>query len=363
MAIETAIWRMTSEGPRALTFSTLGTEKRLEDMVVADPSLTGLDVLVVGRQVPTTYGGYVDVLAIDADAHVHVVELKRGRTPRDVVAQALDYGSWARDLTLDLVEELYARSGGKGTLAGAFAAKYNFALPDVFNPDQHLTIVASALDSASDRIVEYLSTRYGVPINAVFFRYFADGDAEYLTRTWLLAPSAAEVQRPRPGSASKVRSWNGRDYYVILGSVERGADRWSIGRRYGFVGAGGGEWYSRWLRHLAPGLRVFAYVGGAGYVGVGEVIGEMTPLRDFVSEVEGAPVKVIDQPDVVGEIRDRALNPDPDITEYAVPVRWIATRPTSEAVKEPGLFASQASACKLKDERTIEVVSAAFGLE
>jgi hypothetical protein len=29
------------------------------------------------------------------------------------------------------------------------------------------------------------------------------------------------------------------------------------------------------LRNLAPGKRVFAYVGGAGYVGIGEVTGEM----------------------------------------------------------------------------------------
>lgn len=361
MAIETAIWRMTPEGPRLLTFSALDAERRLEDMIVKDPSLTGLDLLVLGRQVPTTYGGVVDVLALDSDAHVHVLELKRDRTPRDVVAQALDYGSWARDLTLDGLEETHARDGS-GSLAEAFANRFGTPLPDVVNPEQHLTIVASALDPASDRIVEYL-TRFGVPINAVFFRYFADGEAEYLTRTWLLGTTAADAPRPASGAASKVRPWNGRDYYVILGSVDRTTDRWSIGRRYGFVGAGGGQWYSKWLRHLSPGLRVFAYVGGAGYVGIGEVTGDLVLLRDFVADVEGRAVRIVDQPDVPEEIRQRALDPDQYLTEYAVPVRWIASRPHTEAVKEPGLFASQATACKLRDDRTIEVVSRAFGVE
>ena len=29
---------------------------------------------------------------------MHIIELKRDRTPRDVVAQALDYASWVRGL-------------------------------------------------------------------------------------------------------------------------------------------------------------------------------------------------------------------------------------------------------------------------
>lgn len=83
MTVEMAIWRMTSEGPQPLKFSALDLESRLEDMIVADPSLTGMELLVVGRQVPTDYGGFIDVLAVDSDARLHVLELKRDRTPRD----------------------------------------------------------------------------------------------------------------------------------------------------------------------------------------------------------------------------------------------------------------------------------------
>ena len=35
---------------------------------------------------------------MDADGKLVVIELKRDRTPREVVAQLLDYGSWIRTL-------------------------------------------------------------------------------------------------------------------------------------------------------------------------------------------------------------------------------------------------------------------------
>jgi RecB family endonuclease NucS len=68
MAVQMAIWKMTSDGPLPLTFSQLGQEQRLEDMIVRDPSLTGMDLLVIGRQVATAYGGFIDVLAVDSNA-------------------------------------------------------------------------------------------------------------------------------------------------------------------------------------------------------------------------------------------------------------------------------------------------------
>lgn len=44
---------MTEAGPVALGYGSLDLESRLEDMIVGDPSLNGMDLLVVGRQVRT----------------------------------------------------------------------------------------------------------------------------------------------------------------------------------------------------------------------------------------------------------------------------------------------------------------------
>lgn len=161
MPVEMAIWKMTDTGPQPLKFTPLGLESRLESMVVADPSLIGVDLLVIGRQVRTEFGGIIDILAVDSEAHLHVLELKRDRTPREIVAQALDYGSWTQSLTLDQVSGLYAEQHEE-PFDQAFAERFSAPVPDVFNADQQLTIVASdwtrplSESSATYRIV----TRY-----------------------------------------------------------------------------------------------------------------------------------------------------------------------------------------------------------
>lgn len=251
--METAIWKMTDRGPVPLEFTTLDLETALEDMVVRDPAMIGLDLLIIGRQIATGFGGYVDTLGLDVEARVHVIELKRDRTPRDVVAQTLDYGSWAAGLTLDEVVALYAEQQD-ADLEEAFAERFSRPIPDVFNPDQQLTIVAAQLDPTSDRIVEYLAEHFGVPINAVFFRYFQDGGDRYLTRTWLLSPGEVAASPSHGKRRRQLRPWNGRDFYVIQGS-STGDFRWEIARRYGLLNAGGGSWYWKPLRNLTPGKR------------------------------------------------------------------------------------------------------------
>ncbi|MYE68093.1 MAG: hypothetical protein F4236_08165, partial [Acidimicrobiia bacterium] len=82
------------------------------------------------------------------------------------------------------MEQIYQDNGGGETrLDEAFAEHFGGPLPDVVNAEQQFTIVASELDPASDRIIEFLAESYDVPINAVFFRHFADGGHEYLART------------------------------------------------------------------------------------------------------------------------------------------------------------------------------------
>jgi len=210
--------------------------------------------------------------------------------------------------------------------------------------------------------VQYLAQQYSVPINAVFFRHFTDRNDTYLARTWLLEPDEV-APNTTATRRRKQRPWNGRDFYVVLGNLQKGTDRWEFARRYGLIGAGGGSWYSKPLRNLTPGKRVFAYVGGAGYVGVGTVTGDVVRAAEAEVNVGGRPTPVLELPDVPAYLRERAPSEDPEVTEYVVSVEWDEARPVDDAITAPGLFASQVTVCKLRDERTIDVLTDAFDLD
>ena len=116
------------------------------------------------------------------------------------------------------------------------------------------------------------------------------------------------------------------------------------------------------LRNLEPGHRVFAYVSGAGHVGIGRVTGKVIPARDAQVEIDGRRQPLLDQPDVSAAWKQDTASDDSQVTEMVVPVQWLAARPVEQAFREKGLFASQVTACKLRDTHTIETVESAFGL-
>src|SRR4051812_7903477 len=167
MPVEMRMWRIDGDEPRPLTTSVLPAEKELHKFLAQDPSLLGERLLVIGSEVLTPYGKRLDLLAIDGDGNLHLLELKRDRTPRDVVAQLLDYGSWVSTLSRDGVIDIASRHLND-RFEVAFEHVFGSPPPDELNRELNLTIVAAELDASSDRIVTYLRG-FGVPVNVVFF--------------------------------------------------------------------------------------------------------------------------------------------------------------------------------------------------
>ena len=97
-------------------------------------------------------------------------------------------------------------------------------------------------------------------------------------------------------------------------------------------------------------------------MGIGRVTGKVIPARDAEVEIEGRRQPLLDQPDVSATWKQSAASEDSKVTEMVVPVEWLAARPVHQAFREKGLFASQVTACKLRDAHTIETVESAFGL-
>jgi hypothetical protein len=159
-----------------------------------DISLLSRDLLVIGRQVETDFGGSIDLLCLDRTGDLVVVELKRDKTPREITAQILDYGSWVNNLSYEeiaTIAEGYLRLHGQDSLDEAFEGQFRIDLPETLNADHQLLIVASQIDPSSERIIKYLSDSYGVNINAATFQYFKEKHgSELLARIEQLEDSA-----------------------------------------------------------------------------------------------------------------------------------------------------------------------------
>jgi hypothetical protein len=166
-------------------------------------------------------------------------------------------------------------------------------------------------------------------------------------REWAQSLSQA-IGADAMAAAPKPRSvWNGRDWYFSFGE-EAGVRAWSDASRHGFASAGGGEWFSRTLRNVPVGARIFARIPQVGYVGVGQTTGPAVPFTD--SPYAGLPDLACAYEHANGE------------PEWVLPVTWLRVKTADEAVDELGLFANTNSACKLRDAKTIAMLEERFGL-
>lgn len=204
MAEDIQIWEIAENQLNVITKAKLDLEKRLEDWIEQDISILSNDLLVIGRQVNTDFRGIIDLLCLDYNGDVIIVELKRDKTPREITAQVLDYASWVADLSNDKITELSnAYFKELGPLEERFKIKFGNQLPEILNEHHSIIIVASEIDSSSERIIRYLSDNYGVGINAATFQYFKNKDGyELLARVFLIDPSEVE-HKTRTKTTSK----------------------------------------------------------------------------------------------------------------------------------------------------------------
>lgn len=343
MPIELGVWRIDN-GLEKLSATSLDKEQRLEDILEQDLSIASPDWMLIGRQVSLpNRGGRIDLLAMDGSGKLIVLELKRDMTPRDVVAQTLDYGSYVKDLGIEEVQEIF-RSYQEGrkvsqpkSVQEAFEERFNIKLEDSGleeNDNHELVIVASSLDSSTERIINYLTEVHSVPINALFFRVIKDGDREYLMRVWFRDPTGLD-QTPEVRARKK---WNG-EFYAIMGIDYD----WDFAVKHGYIVAGGGRWYSRTLEMAEPGKRVWVNIQASGYGGVAKIQEGPIPVNQFLVQSEGRMVSIAELSDCDPELLAHA--DDPDKCNYLVRVSWIKAVSKNEAVRERGLFGNQNSMC------------------
>lgn len=207
MPTEIRLWGIDNEHPYPIQQQKLDLEARIENWIRDDVSLVNSDLTIIGQQVPTGYGGFIDLLAIDPVGNLVILELKRDKTPRDIVAQVLDYASWVEKLGHDEIKIIANSFLKTKTLEKIFQSKFHCELPEVLNERHRIYIIASSLDSATERIVKYLSESHNIDINVATFAYFKTQSGELLGRSLLLDDEQVQVRAEATSKRQPPRTW------------------------------------------------------------------------------------------------------------------------------------------------------------
>lgn len=307
MAEEVRLWKIENGTElKSLTRSKLDLEERLESLLDGDVSVLADDLLVIGRQTQTDFGGSIDLLCLDRNGDVVIVELKRDRTPREITAQTLDYASWVRDLSREAIVRIadaYLAQRGVN-LDESFQRKFGYELPEVLNENHRMLIVASAIDASSERIINYLSDQYGVDINAATFHYFKTNEGqESLARIFLIQPEAVEHKVQTKGGTKRRRC-------LTYEELEEQADENGVGDLYRYF-------YSLLARFFGKNTTANSVAFTADFDGSRKTVFSLWPVRSNAENGLYFEIYVTRMVDLVSVQRDQLVDSPPNRTPWS----------------------------------------------
>ncbi|WP_066174424.1 DUF7669 domain-containing protein [Bacillus marinisedimentorum] len=164
----------------------------------------GNTIFWIGRQTRAAIGDsgkYPDLMGIDSEGNLVIVELKKGSTPREVVAQALEYSTWASALSETKLNEiflLYQNGKGQGTAIELRDKFHEVFYPDTqekssveFNRKQRIFIIAETVSPIVREVTDHLRDRYGMEIFCMEYTVYKSSQGEYIISTEQIGSSAS----------------------------------------------------------------------------------------------------------------------------------------------------------------------------
>jgi predicted DNA-binding protein YlxM (UPF0122 family) len=157
-------------------------ESDLENLLERNPEyfFEASKIMIIGRQVPTNLGSWIDLLGLDRNGNTVVIELKRGKTPRETVAQLLEYASFIENLDYEALNEIYQGYIGEETSLDNYLQEYFEITNDdkvSFNKNTKLVIVAQDISNHIKQTSLYLRKK-GLDIYCMEFKYFQNNAFE-----------------------------------------------------------------------------------------------------------------------------------------------------------------------------------------
>jgi Restriction Enzyme Adenine Methylase Associated len=212
-------------------------ETQIEDLAWANPEeITGESLFLVRRQAPLGHGGIPDIVALDRDARVIVIEVKR-EFERQQLAQCLEYAGWARKTNLDELAQMYRFGADR-----FFADWQEFTgseVPAIVNQSSRLILLAGSFHDRTAAAIDFLIENR-VPVKVVPIsiyedqqgRKFVDIEAEHEPEF-----AAGTGEQPQAIDHTKIHGHRVRltdllEYELLLPGDELYWDRPQLGNRY-----------------------------------------------------------------------------------------------------------------------------------
>jgi hypothetical protein len=162
-------------------------EEDLEDLIEnnSERFFEGERVLIIGRQVTTNLTAFVDLLGLDKQGNAVVIELKRDKTPRETLAQLLEYASFIDNLDYEQLNTIFQSYLDEETSLQEYHSQFfQDEVSDnvAFNKSSVLIIVAQEVTREIKQTAQYLRKK-GLDVRCAVFSYFETTNGERLLTT------------------------------------------------------------------------------------------------------------------------------------------------------------------------------------
>lgn len=199
MATEIKTWQIVNGKLTHVTTSLAENNRKerehLEVWIKSNPEILGSDIAIIGEQVQTK-SGPLDFLGIDENGNIVIIELKRDKLAREVLAQAIDYASDAAAWDINRLNEICDKFSGQ-SLMDYFTGKFPIKQIEdlVINQSQRLILVGFAVEESLSRMLEWLSNNYNLGINAIILNYVITSSGDELLSRTVIIPEEVEREK------------------------------------------------------------------------------------------------------------------------------------------------------------------------
>ena len=197
-------------------------ESHLEDWLENSPwTLAQEPILWIGRQ--TSAGDeegtiFPDLLGVDAEGNLVIVELKKNRAPREVVAQLLEYAVWANELSEQQIHEIAETYFGtrdefrgktfQDTFRKMFEVLENDELPSL-NQGLRLFIVAEEIPTRIARVCRFLRTSHRMDVICITVSTFqTESDEVIVSMQTIVGDEDVSALKTQRRAASHFSQWS-----------------------------------------------------------------------------------------------------------------------------------------------------------